>query len=55
MTEVGKPEPAFVAELAREMRKLLGKRTGMRQSKERERKLREILSSCSTLKGVDLK
>ena len=54
MTEVGKPESAFVAEVAREMCRLLHKRTGMHQSKKRERELRELLlSSWFTLKGVN--
>jgi hypothetical protein len=47
-----KPDPAFIEEIAREARKVLRRRTGVRQSKKHERKLNNILSSMLMLKAA---
>jgi hypothetical protein len=52
MTEVAKPDPVFVAGLAREVYRIVRQRTGSCLSKEGKRELRKMLSSGFILKGV---
>jgi hypothetical protein len=52
MTEAVKPDPVFVAELAREVSRIVRQRTGGCLSKEGKRELRKMLSSGLTLQGV---
>lgn len=52
MTEAAKLNPVFVAELAREVSRILRQRTGGCLSKEGKRELRKMLSSGVALKGL---
>jgi hypothetical protein len=52
MTEAAKPDPVFVAELAREVSRIVRQRTGRCLGKEGKRELRKMFSSGLTLKGV---
>jgi hypothetical protein len=52
MIGTAKLDPVFVAELAREVSRILRQRTGRCLSKEGKRELRKMLSSGFALKGV---